>query len=63
MEAFVVLKTKQEEIHYNFENKNKVRPIVYWMKNRLFVKFISSKFLMKLYLKWKKLPKALIKRY
>ena len=63
MEALVVLKTKQEEIHYNFENKNKVRPIVYWMKNRLFVKFISSKFLMKLYLKWKKLPKALIKRY
>ena len=63
MEALVVLKTKQEEIHYNFENKNKVRPIVYWMKNRLFVKFISSKFLMKLYLKRKKLPKALIKRY
>ena len=63
MGTAVVLKTKQEVIHYNFENRKRVGPILYWMKNRLFVKFISSKFLVKLFLKWKKLPNEMIQNY
>ena len=63
METIVVLKTKQEVIHYNFKKKNRVHPILYWMKNRLFVKFILSKFLVKLFLKWKKLPNEMIQNY
>jgi hypothetical protein len=63
MGTLVVLKTKQEVIHYNFENRKRVHPILYWMKNRLFVKFISSKFLVKLFLKWKKLPNEMIQNY
>ena len=63
METIVVLKTKQEVINYNFKKKNRVHPILYWMKNRLFVKFILSKFLVKLFLKWKKLPNEMIQNY
>ena len=63
MGTAVVLKTKQEVIHYNFENRKRVGPILYWIKNRLFVKFISSKFLVKLFLKWKKLPNEMIQNY
>jgi hypothetical protein len=63
MRTLVVLKTKQEVVHYNFENKKRVHPILYWMKNRLFVKFISSKLLVKLFLKWKKLPNEMIQNY
>jgi hypothetical protein len=63
MGTLVVLKTKQEVINFNFENRKRVHPILYWIKNRLFVKFILSKFLVKLFLKWKKLPKAIIEKY
>jgi hypothetical protein len=63
METFVGLKAKQEVIPCNFKKKKSLHPILYYMKNRLFVKFISNKFLMKLFLKWKKLPAEMIQNY
>ena len=63
METFVGLKAKQEVIPYNFKKKKSLHPILYCIKNRLFVKFVSNKFLMKLFLKWKKLPAEMIQNY
>ena len=48
---------------FNFKKNKRVNPIVYFVKNRLFVKFISVKWMVKLFLKWKKLPKEMIKKY
>ena len=47
----------------NFKKRKNVNPIVYFVKNRLFVKFISIKWLVKLFLSWKKLPKEMIEKY
>jgi hypothetical protein len=63
METVVVLKTKQEVMLYDFKKKKRVHPILYCMKNRVVVKFVSSKFLMNLFLKWKKLPNEMIQNY
>jgi len=48
---------------YNFIKKNKLGRVSYFMKNRLFVKFISVKATVKLFLKWKKLPKNMVAKY
>jgi len=50
-------------LDYNFQNRKKTNIVSYFIKNRLFVKFISNKFLVKLFLKWKKLPKEMIEKY
>jgi hypothetical protein len=63
METFVGLTAQQEVIPYNFKKNKSLHPVIYWMKNRLFVKFVSNNFLMKLYLKWKKLPAEMIQNY
>ncbi|MEW4925265.1 glycosyltransferase family A protein [Algibacter sp. 2305UL17-15] len=47
----------------NFHEANKVSPLSYFLKNRLFVKFISIPFLNKSFLKLKGLPKQMIKKY
>lgn len=56
---------KQENIivEYNLLKRKKINSILYFIKNRLFVKFISVKILVKLFLKWKKLPKSMIEKY
>ena len=46
-----------------FSKNKKINPIVYFIKNRLFVKFISIKWMVKLFLKWKNLPKGMIEKY
>ncbi len=47
----------------NFRNKNQVKQVSCFMKNRLFIKFISIRWMYKLFLKWKKLPKRMIETY
>jgi hypothetical protein len=45
-------------------NKRKeTSKFLYFIKNRLFVKFLSSKILVRLFLKWKKLPFHMIDKY
>lgn len=47
----------------NFKKNKNQSNIAYFIKNRIFIKFISNKVLVKLFLRWKKLPKAMIKNY
>ena len=55
---------KNKELPSSNYSKNKtVGKICYFMKNRLFIKFISIKWLVKSFLKWKKLPKEMIEKY
>ena len=54
--------TNDFQSFYFKKNKN-VSPIVYFVKNRLFVKFLSVKWMVKLFLKWKKLPKEMTEKY
>lgn len=52
------------EIIYSGFNKNiKLNPVLYFIKNRVFVKFISIKWIMRLFLRYKKIPKQLIRKY
>jgi hypothetical protein len=52
------------EIPYSGFNKNiKLNPVLYFIKNRVFVKFISIKWIMRLFLRYKKIPKQLIRKY
>lgn len=45
-------------------SKNKtVSSISYFLKNRVFIKFISIKWMVKFFLQWKKLPKQMIDKY
>jgi hypothetical protein len=57
------LKDDIEELKYGFKKNQTLSPFLYWIKNKLFVKFISIKVLIKLFLKWKKLPKEMISKY
>ena len=47
----------------DFCKSKTVSSISYFIKNRLFIKFISIKWLVKLFLKYKKLPKEMIEKY
>lgn len=47
----------------NSRKRKRVNRVLYFIKNRIFVKFISTKFLVKLFLRWKKLPKSMIHKY
>lgn len=56
-------KQENSDITYTFNNRIKINNFCYFIKNRIFVKFISVKCLRKLFLKWKGLPKEMIKKY
>ena len=56
-------KKKENIASSNFDKNKKTNKFSYFLKNRLFVKFISIPFLYRLFLKWKKLPKSMIKNY
>ncbi|MBF2708235.1 glycosyltransferase family A protein [Flavobacterium soyangense] len=47
----------------NFNKNTSLISASYFIKNRLFIKFISIKWLVNLFLKWKKLPKEMIEKY
>jgi hypothetical protein len=53
----------ETNLNYGFPNNKRLNSFLYWIKNRLFVKFISVKFLVKLFLKSKKLPEQMIQKY
>ncbi|WP_456314104.1 glycosyltransferase [Pseudomonas shirazensis] len=48
---------------YDFNVNKTLHPFFYSIKNKLFVKFISIKPIVKMFLKWKKLPKEMISKY
>ncbi|MCV9927454.1 glycosyltransferase family 2 protein [Flavobacterium sp. LS1R49] len=48
---------------HDFLKKNELNKVSYFVKNRLFIKFISIKWTVKLFLKWKKIPYSMIKKY
>ena len=48
---------------FNFKKYKSVNTVVYFVKNRLFVKFLPVKWMMKLFFKWKKMPKEMIEKY
>lgn len=52
-----------ENPNSTFYKNKKESAIIYFIKNRLFIKFISIKWLCKLFLKWKGLPKEMLKKY
>lgn len=52
-----------ESLYSNFQKNKKTNAIIYVIKNRIFVKFISIKWMVKLFLKMKGLPKEMIEKY
>jgi hypothetical protein len=52
-----------ECLYSDFEKSKKTNALIYFIKNRVFVKFISIKWMVKLFLKWKNLPNGMIKNY
>ncbi|MBF7090623.1 glycosyltransferase family 2 protein [Flavobacterium sp. ALJ2] len=52
-----------EDLETNFSKNKKISNILYFIKNKLFRKLISIKWIVRLFLKWKKLPQHMIKRY
>ncbi|OAB27869.1 Glycosyl transferase family 2 [Flavobacterium fryxellicola] len=63
------MKLEQQQEHakqYPISNFNKnltLRGFSYFVKNRAFIKFISIKWLVKLFIQWKKLPREMIEKY
>jgi len=49
--------------NFNFPKRKKMGAIPYFIKNRLFKKVLSIKWIAKLFLKWKKLPQEMIEKY
>ncbi|HSD07365.1 glycosyltransferase family 2 protein [Flavobacterium sp.] len=52
-----------EEPNYNFEKNKKISHFLYFIKNKLFMKFLKNKPLVKIFLRWKQLPKNMIENY
>lgn len=50
-------------LYSNFQRNKKTNELIYFIKNRLFVKFFSKNWMVKLFLKWKELPKEMIEKY
>lgn len=49
------------QIH--FPKRDKINPILYFVKNRLIKRVLSIRWVLKLFFKWKKLPKEMIEKY
>ena len=54
---------EQEKVVSNFNKNKKISRFSYFLKNRLFIKFFSISFFNTLFLKWKGLPKQMVKKY
>ena len=52
-----------ETVQYGFDKNKKLNPVLYFIKNRVFVKFISVKWMKKIFLRYKKLPQPMIRNY
>jgi hypothetical protein len=66
-EDWMKIDQQQENVNQypssNFSKNKTQNRISYFIKNRVFIKFISIKWLVKLFLRWKKLPKEMIEKY
>lgn len=49
--------------NFNFKKREKLNSIKYFIKNKLFKKTIFTKWVLKLFLKWKGLPKNMVTNY
>ena len=58
-----VEKTTDENLDSNFSINKKENELLNFIKNKIFIKFISFKWSIKLFLKYKKLPKSMIENY
>lgn len=47
----------------NFAKRKKVSAFTYYIKNKVFTKVIAVKWISRLFIKWKKLPKEMVKKY
>lgn len=63
MQVPIVSEEVDADFDCGFPKNKRLHLFLYWIKNRLFVKFISMKFLVKIFLKWKKLPDEMIQNY
>jgi hypothetical protein len=63
MQAVPNHKEFNEVLISRFKTNKKTNRIIYFLKNRLLPKFFSVIFFNRFFLKWKGLPKAMVKRY
>lgn len=63
MDEITNSKNQNKKACYNFKKNETINPLLYFIKNRVFIKFISIKWMVRLFLRWKKLPKEMIKKY
>jgi hypothetical protein len=63
MDTLIVKNNNIHNLEINFSRNKRITPILYFIKNRLFVKIISVRWLMRLFLRYKKLPKTMIENY
>lgn len=63
MEGLSFKGSDKEFVYSNFSKNKTPSNFNYFFKNRIFVKFISVKWLVKLFIKWKKLPEEMIDKY
>lgn len=57
------VKSNEYDLTSNFQINKKINNFIYFLKNRLFAKLIFMSFFNRIFLKWKKLPKHMVKRY
>lgn len=63
MTASIGVTGAESNLKYGFPKNKRSNSFLYWIKNRLFTKFISVKIVVKLFLKCKKLPEQMIIKY
>jgi hypothetical protein len=51
------------KIDFGFAQQKVANPFKVYLKNRLFIKFLGSGFLSRIFYRWKKLPKSMIRNY
>lgn len=47
----------------HFTKREKINPVFYFLKNKIIKKLITYKWILKLFFKWKKLPKEMVDKY
>jgi hypothetical protein len=55
--------TEVDLSNFNFVKRKKINPVFYFLKNRIIKKLITFKWVLKLFFKWKKLPKEMVNKY
>lgn len=63
MEAPLKKDSLSDYSNIHFTKRKKINPISFFIKNRIIKKLITFKWLLKLFFRWKKLPKEMIETY